>query len=37
MEKMQEYAKSKWHSEACLLASEYEHFQKEGTIVVCFK
>ena len=31
-EKMQEHAKSKWHNEACLLAAEYEHSQKEGTI-----
>ena len=31
-EKMQEHAKSNWHGEACLLASEHERSQKEGTV-----
>ena len=29
---MQEHAKSNWHGEACLLASEHERSQKEGTV-----
>ena len=32
-EKMQEHAKSNWHKEACLLASEHERSLRQGTVV----
>lgn len=32
-ENMQELAKSNWHKEACLLASEHERSQQQGTVV----
>ena len=30
---MKEHAKSNWHKEACLLASEHERSQRQGTAV----
>ena len=30
---MQEHARSNWHKEACLLASEHEHSRRQGTVV----
>ena len=32
-EKMQEHAKSNWHKQACVLATEYERSQHQGTVV----